>query len=100
MSLPRFVAACAVTTIDGNAAAMLADGRRIFRYDTFGSEAFWTGKLRLNQAIVGVRFGGVGNGLTPATAHKEKATKITKSTKGNPSCPLCPLWLNLRVLRG
>jgi hypothetical protein len=27
------------------------DGQRVFRYDTFGDEQFWTGTLRLNEAI-------------------------------------------------
>jgi hypothetical protein len=52
----------------GAALAMLERGRRIFRFDTFGDEAFWGGTLRLHEAIEGARFGGVGPGLTPATA--------------------------------
>jgi hypothetical protein len=28
-------------------------GREIFRFDTFGSEAFWGGRLRLHEPIVG-----------------------------------------------
>lgn len=43
-------------------------GRRIFRYDTFGDEAFWGGALKLHEAIAGERFGGVGPGVSPATA--------------------------------
>ena len=27
------------------------DGRKVFRYDTFGDEQFWTGTLRMNEAI-------------------------------------------------
>jgi hypothetical protein len=93
MSLPRFAAVCVLSValvisaaqaaqlsrsrsntqtfdevIDDHSSQMLADGRRIFRSDTFGSEAFWTGRLKLNQAIAGARFGGVGPGLTPAAA--------------------------------
>jgi len=52
----------------GAALAMLERGRRIFRFDTFGDEAFWGGTLRLHEAIEGARFGGVGPGLTPAAA--------------------------------
>ena len=52
----------------GPALAMLERGRRIFRFDTFGDEAFWGGTLRLHEAIEGSRFGGVGPGLTPAAA--------------------------------
>jgi hypothetical protein len=43
-------------------------GRRIFRHDTFGDEAFWGDTLKLHQAVQGQRFGGVGGGLTPRMA--------------------------------
>jgi hypothetical protein len=33
---------------------LINDGRRIFRYDTFGDEAFWTDTLKLNQAVATV----------------------------------------------
>jgi hypothetical protein len=46
----------------------LAEGRRTFRRDTFGSEAFWGGQLRLHEAIAGANLGGVGPGLSPAAA--------------------------------
>ena len=49
---------------------MLAEGREIFRYDSFGSEDFWGGKLRLHEAILGEKQGGVGAGLTPRDALK------------------------------
>ena len=47
---------------------LIAQGREIFRYDTFGDEAFWGDTLHLHQAIEGARFGGVGPGLSPAAA--------------------------------
>jgi cytochrome c553 len=47
---------------------MLEEGRQIFRYDTFGSEDFWGGDLRLHQAILGEKQGGVGAGLTARQA--------------------------------
>jgi hypothetical protein len=31
-----------------------AQGRRIFRYDTFGDESFWGGTLRLHEAVSGL----------------------------------------------
>jgi len=31
--------------------AVLADGKRIFRYDTFGDETFWTDTLRMHEVI-------------------------------------------------
>jgi hypothetical protein len=54
--------------IANNAITMINRGRQIFRFDTFGSEAFWGGQMRLHQAIEGGRFGGVGFGLSPRTA--------------------------------
>jgi hypothetical protein len=50
------------------AQAMLEEGRRIFRYDTFGDEAYWGDTLQLHRAIEGERFGGVGAGVSPRTA--------------------------------
>jgi hypothetical protein len=47
---------------------LLEDGREVFRYDSFGSEDFWGGQLRLHQAILGEKQGGVGPGLTPKQA--------------------------------
>src|SRR4051794_37096602 len=49
---------------------LFKEGGQIFRHDTFGSEDFWSGKLRLHQAIAGERFGGVGHGLEPKDALK------------------------------
>jgi hypothetical protein len=44
-------------------------GRETFRYDTFGSEAFFGPTIGLHQAIEGATFpGGVGGGLSPKTA--------------------------------
>lgn len=54
--------------IDAHAAEMLRDGREIFRYDSFGSEDFWGGQLRLHEAILGAEQGGVGPGLSPKQA--------------------------------
>jgi hypothetical protein len=50
------------------ARTMLEEGRRIFRYDTFGSEAFWGDALQLHKAIAGEKNGGVGPGVSPKTA--------------------------------
>jgi mono/diheme cytochrome c family protein len=54
--------------IEESAKETLKEGRKIFRYDTFGSEAFWGGQLRLHEAIVGERLGGVGAGVTARQA--------------------------------
>ncbi|MGE5462884.1 MAG: hypothetical protein ACM3PS_06000 [Syntrophothermus sp.] len=47
---------------------LIAEGKQIFRFDTFGDEDFWGGQLQLHQAIEGEQFGGVGPGVSPATA--------------------------------
>jgi hypothetical protein len=54
--------------IQANAARMLVEGKRTFRFDTFGSEDFWGGKLRLHEALAGAKLGGVGPGVSPKTA--------------------------------
>jgi len=47
---------------------LLEDGKEIFRHDTFGSEEFWGGTLKLHQAIMGEKLGGVGPGISPQKA--------------------------------
>lgn len=54
--------------IRDHAAALVRDGRNIFRFDTFGDEAFWGGALRLHEAIAGAANGGTGPGLPPRGA--------------------------------
>src|ERR1700730_11526110 len=51
-----------------NATGLLTAGRNTFRFDTFGDEAFWGDTLKLHQAIEGATLGGVGAGVSPATA--------------------------------
>jgi cytochrome c peroxidase len=51
-----------------NVEHLLAAGMQIFRYDTFGSEDFWGGQVKLHQAIEGEKFGGVGPGVSPKQA--------------------------------
>jgi hypothetical protein len=47
---------------------VLARGRQIFRFDTFGDQTFWGGALQLHRAIAGSKNGGVGPGVSPKTA--------------------------------
>ncbi len=54
--------------ISAHAQQMMEEGRRIFRFDTFGSEAFWGDALQLHKAIAGEKNGGVGGGVSPKTA--------------------------------
>ena len=51
-----------------NSQQLLDQGRQIFRYDTFGDEAYWGGTLELHRAIEGAAHGGVGPGVSPKTA--------------------------------
>ncbi|HEX6840976.1 MAG TPA: hypothetical protein VF113_05600 [Stellaceae bacterium] len=46
-------------SVAAHAVKMIAEGQHTFRFDTFGDEDFWTGTLKLNQAIATV---------SPATA--------------------------------
>jgi hypothetical protein len=54
--------------ISKNTETMLEQGRHVFRYDTFGDEAFWGDTIKLHQAIAGQKLGGVGPGVSPKTA--------------------------------
>jgi hypothetical protein len=51
-----------------NAAQKVQQGEQIFRFDTFGDEAFWGDTLKLHQAIEGAKLGGIGPGVSPKTA--------------------------------
>jgi hypothetical protein len=55
-------------SVHADARAMIQEGRRTFRSDTFGDEAFWGDALRLHEAIAGEKLGGVGPGVSPRTA--------------------------------
>lgn len=52
-------------SITENANEMLEKGKAVFRFETFGDEAFWTDKLQLHRAIADQGAGGIGKGLTP-----------------------------------
>src|SRR5713226_5407122 len=54
--------------IHAHAREMMEHGRKVFRYDTFGSEAFWGDALQLHRALAGEKNGGVGGGVSPKTA--------------------------------
>jgi hypothetical protein len=54
--------------IQSNARDLIEDGRKTFRFDTFGDEAFWGDSLKLHHAIAGSRSGGVGPGVSPRMA--------------------------------
>jgi len=54
--------------IQRNAREFMEEGRKTFRFDTFGDEAFWGDSLKLHQAIAGSKLGGVGPGVSPRSA--------------------------------
>jgi hypothetical protein len=51
-----------------NADEMFEKGKAVFRFETFGDEAFWTDKLQLHKAIADKGAGGIGEGLSPKAA--------------------------------
>jgi cytochrome c5 len=53
---------------EANAARLVAQGRNVFRFDTFGDQAVWGGVLGLQKAIEGAKLGGVGPGVSPKQA--------------------------------
>src|SRR5213594_4725595 len=54
--------------ISQNMQQLFDEGRRVFRFDTFGDEAFWSDALQLHRVIAGARNGGIGGGVSPKTA--------------------------------
>jgi len=54
--------------VDRSSASLLFDGRKIFRFETFGSEDLWSAQLQLHRAIASQRYGGIGPGLSPRQA--------------------------------
>jgi hypothetical protein len=76
--------ATATATDPSQAAAdrMVAQGRNVFRYDTFGDQAVWGGVLGLHKTIAGSKLGGAGAGISPkqalALGLKVDATAIPK----------------------
>src|SRR5437762_8539252 len=59
---------CRADQVESSALATLKNGRNIFRFDTFGDQAFWGDTLKLHQSIEGADHGGIGPGVSPSTA--------------------------------
>jgi hypothetical protein len=98
-------------SIDAHERRQFAHGRRVFRFDTFGDESFWSGALQLEKAIEGSARGGVGPGVSPKTALSVglkvdstalpksvvKAIKAGKVNLNSPATTLALLKLNAVV---
>src|SRR4051812_33365345 len=74
------------SSVEAHARQMLDEGRKIFRFDTFGSEAFW-GTTRLHEALAGEKNGGTGPGVSPNAALK-LGLKVDMAAMSNAIVPL------------
>ena len=54
--------------IKQNSKDLFEKGQAVFRFETFGDEAFWTDQLQLHKAIADEKHGGIGKGLSPKEA--------------------------------
>jgi hypothetical protein len=68
IGIMSFCLLCRADEVESNARTMLKSGRNIFRFDTFGDQAFWGDTLKLHQSIEGADHGGIGPGVSPSTA--------------------------------
>src|SRR6184192_1673845 len=68
IGIMSFCLVCRADQPESNALMMLKNGRNIFRFDTFGDQAFWGDTLKLHQSIEGADHGGIGSGVSPSTA--------------------------------
>ena len=42
------------SSAENNAEQMIDQGRQIFRFDTFGDEAYWTDQLQMQKSVTGL----------------------------------------------
>src|SRR5438094_4362814 len=68
IGIMSFYLLCRADQVEANALATLKNGRNIFRFDTFGDQAFWGDTLKLHQSIEGADHGGIRPGVRPSTA--------------------------------
>lgn len=75
-----------------NEERLVRKGKKVFRYETFHDEVFWTDVLQLQKAIAGEKYGGVGPGLTPMQA-LELGLKVDRAKLTPPVALLTKLGL-------
>src|SRR5712691_8541694 len=68
IGIMSFCLLCRADQVEANALITLKNGRNIFRFDTFGDQAFWGDTLKLHQSLEGADHGGIGPGVSPLTA--------------------------------
>src|SRR5438067_213240 len=68
IGIMSFCLLCRADEAESNARITLKNGRNIFRFDTFGDQAFWGDTLKLHQSLEGADHGGIGPGVSPSTA--------------------------------
>lgn len=85
---------------------MLRRGKKIFRYETFGDEAFWTDTLLMHQVIASKRFGGTGEGISPMDAlqlglkvDKQKVTPLVVAASRLGVIPFDKNWVTMVLLK-
>lgn len=66
--------------VRSNSERMMKEGQQTFRFDTFGSEAFWGDALQLHKAIAGEKNGGVARTSAAVDRHV-----LTAGSRHNPS---------------
>src|SRR3989442_4276151 len=54
LALIASIAACSESPTTSPIERTLLDGEHVFRFDTFGDEAFWTDTLRMHQVVQGI----------------------------------------------
>src|SRR5213080_1172944 len=68
IGIMSFCLFCRADQVESSALATLKNGQNIFRFDTFGDQAFWGDTLKLHQSLEGADHGGIGPGVSPSTA--------------------------------
>jgi hypothetical protein len=80
-----------IDAIKENADDLFKKGEAVFRFETFGDEAFWTDQLQLHKVIADEKHGGIGKGLSPREA-LALGLKVDLS--------ILPKWIRRKIQEG